>query len=163
VPVVFNGGPVEANLTFSPITCQVSPAGPTCSVSPSSLTLDVNGNGTIHVTISTVGPATSMVLPAYGSLSTNYSVSVFLLFGFGLFCLAIGLHGRASQTRLGYLTLCAIAVCTTLWLSACTSGQKSNIQCANCTQAATYTVTINTSSVKPAFPASGAFKVVVAQ
>ncbi len=163
VPFVFNGGSIDAGLTFSPITCQASPAGgPTCSVSPSSFTLNASGQGTLQVTISTIGPAaSSLVLPRDESASAKRSASLFLLLGLGTLCLAFAWYGRTFQTRRGFFLLIAVAVCTSMCLIACSTAQQADTSCASCTPAATYTVTISTSSVKPVFPVSGSFQVVV--
>jgi hypothetical protein len=165
VPFTFSGGKVDAGITFNLITCQVSPAGPTCTVSPSSLTLDENGNGTVQVTITTFGPATtaSRTLPQRGGQEA--SQVAYLIALPGLLVMLLGMGVRAGESFRGARLVSLLLIGWVAVLGAgCGSGvQRTNIPCASCTTAGTYTVTVTATSQRPPLQANGIFTLVVQQ
>ena len=162
VPMTFTGGAADAGITFTTISCQVSPAGPTCSVSPSTLTLDANGNGTVQVTVTTTGPSTALIVPQSGSPPASHFASLIALPGLVLMFLGVMAFTGGSRRRvplvLSFLFITCIAM---LGVGCGTTIQRSNISCTTCTTAGSYTVTVTASSQKPVLQASGVFTIVV--
>jgi hypothetical protein len=158
----FTGGP--AGLKFTSIMCSVSPTGPTCTVLPSTLTLDANGNGSVQVTISTIGPATSLSLPSGVNRQKSLFASLIALPGLGLLLLnAGGLTTRRRRRAWLLFTLLLIGGVTMLASGCGSSIARSNIACTTCTTAGSYTVTVTATSQSPVFQANGVFTVVVQQ
>jgi len=160
-PVFFDGGPAEAHVIFTSVTCTVAPVGPTCSVSPTTLTLDGSGKGSVQVTVTTVGPGTTASIPRSATQQGALSASLVALPGLSVVLLGLGIF----STRSGRLPM---ALCLFLLVSLAIFGagcgfttRRSSIPCTSCTPAGTYTVTVTATSQKPLLQASGIFRVVV--
>jgi YVTN family beta-propeller protein len=164
VTVNFSGGSADAGLKFTSITWSVSPIGPTCTISPSTLTLDANGNGSVQVTMNTVGPGSSLAIPQGGDRQTPLFAFLLILPGLGFVFLGAGFSKSKARNHAPWgLLLLLFTVALILSTGACTSIQRSNIPCTSCTTPQAYTVTITARSTSPAFQASGIFTVNVVQ
>jgi YVTN family beta-propeller protein len=164
VTVNFSGGSADAGLKFTSITWSVSPIGMTCTISPSTLTLDANGNGSVQVTMHTVGPGSSLAIPQGGDRQTPLFAFLLVLPGLGFVFLGAGFSMSKARNRAPWgLLLLLLTVALILSTGACTSIQRSNIPCTSCTTPQAYTVTITARSTSPAFQASGIFTVNVVQ
>jgi YVTN family beta-propeller protein len=163
VPVTFSSGAADAGITFS-ISCQVLPAGPTCSVSPSTLTLDANGNGTVQVTVTTIGPSTALVVPRSGTQQASLFAVLIALPGVGLMLLGEGIFRGGPRRCFLLASSFLFLICLAALAVGCGSSvQRSNLGCTTCTTAGTYTVTVTAVSQKPVLQANGVFTILVKQ
>jgi hypothetical protein len=158
VPFNLSGGATNAGTSFNTIACAVAPAGPSCTVSPSVI-LDSTGNGTVQLTVITVGPETTAAV-LRGREFSWLSSSLIALPGLGFVFLGLGASTPRSKKLLG-LSVCLLAGLAILGAGCGSTTQRSNLFCTACTPTGSYTVTVMATSQQPVLHASGAVSVVI--
>ena len=160
VPVSFAVG--LSNVTLS-TSCSVSPAGgPACSVSPAILPLSSKGTGTVFVTVTANRSNTALVVPRGDDWPGLPLALLIVLIALGLVflltCFSRGPVRKRPRWGLALLLLTSIIMLAT---GACTTVQRSNLGCTNCTATGSYMVTLSAKSVKPPLQTSGVFTILV--
>ena len=121
--VSFTGIPIGLTLTTSCLVMPSGPASPMCLVSPPTLT----GNGgvqSVQVTITGVGPSSSLSIPQLRDRQAPLFATLFLLPGLGCVFLGMGFSKSKARRRAPWgLSLLLLTVALLLSTGACTTIQ----------------------------------------